>query len=212
MLPPGPAHHLELLLIDARRLGFLGPGPVADQITRSLAFAAVTGDPLDELAVDLGSGGGLPGLVLALRWPSTKWLLIDSNARRATWLQKATEELGVSSRVDVRCERAELTGRSKWRQTAGLVTARSFGVPAATAECAAPLLRVGGRLLVADPPEREAERWPKAGLAELGLQLAFTEAVVTDAGPVSISGILSTESCPPRYPRRVGIPFKRPLF
>ena len=56
------------------------------------------------------------------------------------------------------------------------------------------------------------ERWPKAGLAELGLQLAFTEAVVTDAGPVSISGILSTESCRPRYPRHVGIPFKRPLF
>ena len=169
-------------------------------MTRSLAFAAVTGDPLDELAVDLGSGGGLPGLVLALRWPSTKWLLIDSNARRATWLQKATEELGISSRADVRCERAELTGRSKWRQTAGLVTARSFGLPAATAECAAPLLRVGGRLLVADPPEREAERWPEAGLAELGLQLEFTEAVVTEAGPVSITGILSTESCGPRYP------------
>jgi hypothetical protein len=46
----------------------------------------------------------------------------------------------------------------------------------------------------------------------LGLELEFTEAVGTDVGPVSISGILSTESCGPRYPRRVGIPFKRPLF
>ena len=109
MLPPGPAHDLELFLIDARRLGFLGPGPVADQITRSLAFAAVTGDPLDELAVDLGSGGGLPGLVLALLWPSTKWLLIDSNERRATWLQKATEELGISvkGRRSLRTSRAD---------------------------------------------------------------------------------------------------------
>jgi 16S rRNA (guanine527-N7)-methyltransferase len=201
-----------MLLIDARRLGFLGPGPVTDQITRSLAFAAVTGDPFDELAIDLGSGGGLPGLVLALLWPDSKWLLIDSNTRRATWLQNAVTELGISSRADVHCERAELTGRSIWRQTAALVTARGFGSPAATAECAAPLLRVGGRLLVADPPERQTERWPGAGLAELGLELEFTEAVGTDVGPVSISGILSTESCGPRYPRRVGIPFKRPLF
>ena len=212
MLAPQNGHHLEIVLNDARRLGFLGPGPVTDQIARSLAFAEAAGDPPQGLAVDLGSGGGLPGLVLALQWPETRWLLVDSNTRRAAWLREAAKELGISSRTGVRCERAELTGRSEWRETAALVTARGFGLPAATAECAAPLLRVGGRLLVAEPPERQLERWPREGLAELGLELLFTKALTTTIGPVSISGLLSTESCGPRYPRRVGVPFKRPLF
>jgi 16S rRNA (guanine527-N7)-methyltransferase len=212
MLPPQVASRLEGLLNDARRRGFLGPGPVAGQIERSLAFATVARDVPTGLAVDLGTGGGVPGLVLAGLWPTSTWLLIDSNVRRATWLEEALKDLGISTRVEVHCERAELTGRGPWRQSAELVTARGFGPPAPTAECAAPLLRLGGRLLVSDPPEGRGTRWPRDGLAQLGLQLESSDVVATGAGPVSISQILSTSECGPRYPRRVGVPFKRPLF
>jgi 16S rRNA (guanine527-N7)-methyltransferase len=212
MLSARPAHDLELVLSDARRLGFLGPGPVNDQIARSLAFAAVLGDAPVGLAVDLGSGGGLPGLVLAVLWPESQWLLVDSNGRRAGWLQDAVDQLGISVRTEVRCERAELTGRSAGRQSAALVTARGFGPPSPTAECAAPLLRIGGHLLATDPPAGAAGRWPGDGLAELGLALEMSGATQTEAGPVSISRIVSLSDCGPRYPRRVGVPFKRPLF
>jgi 16S rRNA (guanine527-N7)-methyltransferase len=212
MLSPQLRSRLELLLNDARRLGFLGPGPVGDQIARALAFATLAGHAPNGPAVDLGTGGGLPGLVLAGLWPDSAWLLIDSNVRRANWLQEAVKELGISSRAEVACERAELTGRGRRRQSAELVTARGFGPPAPTAECAAPLLRVGGRLLVSDPPEGHGARWPSDGLAQLGLQLELSAAVATDAGPVSISRILSTSECGPKFPRRVGVPFKRPLF
>jgi 16S rRNA (guanine527-N7)-methyltransferase len=212
MLPPEVAVRLEVLFNDARRLGFLGPGPVADQIGRSLAFAAVAAEAPTGLAADLGTGGGLPGLVLASLWPNSNWLLIDSNVRRAGWLQDAVNEMGIASRAEVRCERAELTGRGPWRQAAELVTARGFGPPAPTAECAAPLLRLGGQLLVSDPPEGRGTRWPSDGLAQVGLQLASSAVVATDAGPVSISRIISTSECGPRYPRRIGVPFKRPLF
>jgi 16S rRNA (guanine527-N7)-methyltransferase len=211
-LPLELRRDLELLLSDARRFGFLGPGPVADQLARSLAFASVIGEAPNGLAVDVGSGGGLPGLVLAVLWPMSEWLLVDSNGRRAGWLREALEELRISSRVEVRCQRAELTGRSRYRHSAELVTARGFGPPGPTAECAAPLLRVGGHLLVADRPAGQADRWPRDGLAELGLQLESSEVVVTGAGPVSISRIISVSNCGPRYPRRVGVPFKRPLF
>jgi 16S rRNA (guanine527-N7)-methyltransferase len=212
MLPSQLAGHLEVLFIDARRLGFLGPGPVAGQIARSLAFASAAGRAPSGPAVDLGTGGGLPGLVLAGLWPDSSWLLIDSNVRRANWLQEAVKELGISSRAEVRCERAELTGRGTWRQSAELVTARGFGPPAPTAECAAALLRMGGRLLVSDPPEGHGTRWPSDGLAQLGLRLESSAVMATEAGPVSISRILSASDCGPRYPRRVGVPFKRPLF
>ena len=212
MQPSPPVAALEPLLTDARQLGFLGPGPVHDQTARSLAFAALAGSPPAGLAVDLGSGGGLPGLVLALVWPGSEWLLIDSNIRRATWLQTAIDELGIASRARVLCERAESTGRGRWRQTAELVTARGFGPPAPTAECAAGLLKLGGRLLVADPPGQHGGRWPRDGLATLGLRLETSKVVATEAGPVSLSQLRAASDCGPRYPRRVGVPFKRPLF
>jgi len=72
--------NLQRLLSHARDLGFLGPGDVGDQITRSVAFAVAAGiSPPAGLVTDLGSGGGLPALVLALVWPDSRWLLIDSN-------------------------------------------------------------------------------------------------------------------------------------
>jgi 16S rRNA (guanine527-N7)-methyltransferase len=206
---------LHLLLSQARDLGFLGPGDVGDQITRSVAFGVAAGITAPAgLVTDLGSGGGLPALVLALVWPDSKWLLIDSNQRRTSWLREATSELGATARVEVVCERAELVGRSPYRHQAQVVTARSFGAPAATAECAAPLLVLGGCLLVTDPPEGPDQpvRWPQEGLSQLGLELGSREVVPTAAGPVSFSRIFAVSPCSERYPRRVGAPFKRPLF
>jgi 16S rRNA (guanine527-N7)-methyltransferase len=198
--------------LEARRRGFLGPGPAANQLWRSLAFAAMPpGAPPPELAVDLGSGGGIPGLVLALHWPESRWALLESNHRRADWLASAALALGVSARAQVVNERAELVGRGSLRYQADLVTARGFAGPAATAECGAPLLHPGGRLLVADPPAGTG-RWSREGLALLGLRLEASETIGTPAGPTSITSILVEELCPERYPRRVGVPAKRPLF
>jgi 16S rRNA (guanine527-N7)-methyltransferase len=91
------------------------------------------------------------------------------------------------------------------------VVVRSFGPPAVTAECGAPFLRVGGLLVVSEPPAEEGkaleERWPADGLAPLGLEPAerWTE-------PFTYHASRQVTPCPDRYPRRVGIPTKRPLF
>ena len=69
--PRGPESSLVAILEESRALGFLGPGPVEGHLPHSLAFAAAVEDP-PARAVDLGAGGGLPGLVLAaLIWPDT---------------------------------------------------------------------------------------------------------------------------------------------
>lgn len=211
LLGPGVAEALTTTLAEARLLGFLGPGPVVDQIERALAFTALAG-LAPELAVDLGTGGGVPGLVLAVAWPTSRWLLVDSNQRRCRWLESAVRHLDLGSRCDVVCERAEVVARGASRQGADLVTARSFAPPSPTAECAAPLLRLGGLLLAADPPEIDDMRWPPSGLAILGLVLDVSVRVGTPAGPASLSRLVSVSSCPELYPRRVGLPFKRPLF
>lgn len=194
-------------LSEARDLGFLGPGPVEEHVRHSLAFARLV-DPSPTKAVDLGSGGGLPGLVLALYWPSSSWVLVDGNRRRSEFLVSAVSALGVSDRVEVRRQRAEESGRDPaLRAAADLVTARSFGPPAVTAECAAPLLVVGGILVVAEPPGGNPDRWPDEPLGQLGLE---GDGAITE--PAAFQRLRQRELCPERFPRRVGIPAKRPLF
>jgi 16S rRNA (guanine527-N7)-methyltransferase len=115
--------------------------------------------------------------------------------------------LELSGRVQVERARAELAGRNlSLRGRFDLVVARSFGPPAVTAECAAPFLRPGGQLVVTEPPDGPTDRWPAPGLDLVGLLL--TDRGV-DPGWVAFS---QTRPCPPRYPRPVGQPAKRPLW
>ena len=202
------AEALEDVLARSRDRGFLGPGPIAEQRAHAEAFlAAIEADGVAR-ALDRGRGGGVPGLVLALALPQVPWTLLDGMARRTTFLHEAVEALGLADRVEVRTARAEEAGREPaLRGSYDLIVARGFGPPAVTAECAAPLLSLGGQLVVSEPPGSEGDRWPAAGLAGVGLVL---EAVV--AGPPSFARLRLVELPQDRYPRRVGIPGKRPLW
>ncbi len=216
--PRGPSaaspERLRDVLAEARRRGFLGPGPVEPHLLHAARFgdALSAGAPPGwepAAAGDLGSGGGLPGLPLALRFPSTLWFLIEANGRRAAFLREALVELDVEGRVRVVEERAEVVGRDcHLRTRLDLVVARSFGRPAAVAECAAPLLGVGGRAVVSDPPGGAPDRWPAAGLDRLGLRAGPT--VVASGSSFQV--LIQHRLCDDRYPRRTGVPAKRPLF
>lgn len=199
--------HLVGILQDAQRRGFIGAGDLSAAVAHARGFAAAaTTEP--SRAADLGSGGGIPGLVLALDWPQSRWSLIESADRRCAFLSSAIHSLALADRVSVVHARAESVGRDPAHRNAyDLVVARGFGPPAVTAECAAPLLRVGGAVIVSEPPGGNPNRWPTGALAALGLR---PEASVS-AG-ATYQRIAQVEACPDRYPRRPGIPSKRPLF
>lgn len=200
-------------LQEAQDLGLLGPGPVAEHMAHARGFAtaaAAAGVPVDPdtVVVDLGSGGGLPGLVLATMWPLVRIALLDGSARRAEFLRRAVADCHLETRLSVWEVRAEVAGRDPERRgRADLVVTRGFGPPAVTAECAAPLLRVGGHLVISEPPGDAGGRWPADGLEELGLGQPL--AVRQRYG---FQVLTQCRSCPVRYPRRVGVPAKRPLF
>ncbi len=184
-----------------------------DQLTHAEGFAAAAGEhhALSGRWLDLGSGGGVPGLVLAVRLPAVPFTLVDAQLRRTQFLASSVLDLGVGDRVEIVRSRAETLGRDPaHRGTYSVVTSRSFGPAAVTAECAAPLLSVGGLLVVSEPPEGEpAARWPAGQLAELGLEPVCRTRF---ADRFSYQVLLQAEVCPERYPRRVGVPTKRPLF
>lgn len=211
---------LDDVLEEARQAGFLGPGPIATQLRHAEGFVVVarrlaTGGPEHPRLVDLGSGGGLPGLAVATRWPEAMVELLEASSRRAAFLRQAVSRLGLEERVVVLHERAEECGRREGQRGAfDGALARSFGRPAVVAECAAPLLKVGGWLVVSEPPPTEGggpggelPRWPAEPLRQLGLAAAgrahqgFDYQTLRQIGP-----------CPERFPRRNGVPAKRPLF
>jgi len=193
--------------------GFLGPRPLEDQIEHARGFALAAPRPPApaELACDLGSGGGLPGLVLAVDvWPGSRWVLLEGMTKRAELLAWAVEELGVAARVSVLHARAEQVGRpgEPLRGGCALVTARAFGAPPVTAEAAAPLLATGGSLVVSEPPGSEGDRWPQEGLAPLGLVGAGV--VRTERAGYMV--LRQDTPCPPEYPRSWKRQARHPLF
>ena len=203
------ARSVKEVLEEARQLGFLGPGAVEGHIEHSLGFVQAAGHERPRRVLDLGTGGGVPGLVLAEAWPEVSMVLLDSSERRTTFLARAVEDLELANRVRVHRARAEDAGRDlAWRGWADLVVARSFGPPAVTAECAAPLLGVRGRLIVSEPPESDGERWPEAGLALLGLRASGRLEQAFSRFQI----LRQERPCPETFPRRTGMPEKRPLF
>lgn len=204
-----PREILREVLGKARGLGFLGPGPVEHQLAHSEGFVAALGPPPSGRVLDLGSGGGLPGLVLAREWPGTSITLLDAAARRVAFLEEAASQLGLAGRVTVVQARAEEAGRrTELRGSFDLVTARGFGAPAVTAECAAPFLRPGGALAVSEPPDAPPGRWPAELLAQLGLGPAG----IRHGEAVTVAVIRQESPASDRWPRRTGIPSKRPLW
>lgn len=213
---------LEGVLMEARKRSLVGGLPISQQIAHSEAFLrAVLLEPVQGPVLELGSGGGLPGLVMAVEHPELRLVLLDSARRSVLFLRWAVDELELTSRVEIVHARAEQIGREEpYRESFDVVVARSFAPPAVTAECAAPLLRIGGRLIVSEPPPDNpssgspvlgeapaANRWPPAGCAELGLT---PELGLRDAFGFAV--LRQTSQCPDRYPRRAGIPAKRLLF
>jgi 16S rRNA (guanine527-N7)-methyltransferase len=214
-LPPT----LLAVLGEARDVGFLGPGPLETHLSHARGFAALARRYSPASAnpprlLDLGSGGGLPGLVVAVLWPESTLVLLDAGERRADFLRRAVQRCELGDRVSVIHERAEVAGRDAERRAHfdGVVV-RSFGPPGVVAECAAPFLRVGGCVIVSEPPgaseqaQDSASRWPAEGLAQTGL-----EPVEFVRESYGYQVLRQAELCPDRLPRRNGVPAKHPLF
>ncbi|MDQ1449990.1 MAG: rRNA (guanine527-N7)-methyltransferase [Actinomycetota bacterium] len=205
---------LREALERARIAGFLGPGGVDGHLGHAEGFVEAAQTALGGVPpnfADLGTGGGIPGLVLAVRWPGSRGIFVDSNQRRCSALREAVVRVGLEDRIEVLEQRAEVVARSsEYREQFALVTARSFAEPAVTAEIAAGLVDVGGILVVSEPPDpaSASRRWPAEGLDELG----FGPVEQVECAQAHFAVVRKVARCPERFPRGVGRPAKRPLW
>jgi 16S rRNA (guanine527-N7)-methyltransferase len=101
---------------------------------------------------DVGSGGGVPGIPLAIARPDASITLIESTSKKAKFLSETAAALELVN-VKIRAERAEDAGRGPARESFDVVTARAVGVMAWLVEWCLPLVKVGGTLLAMKGPK-----------------------------------------------------------
>lgn len=176
----------------------------------SLAGAAVIAALLPSTLVDVGSGGGVPGVPLAVAFHPTPVTLVESVGRKASALTAVARELKSAATIEVRNERAE-TLATAHRERFDVATARAVAPLPVVLEYLAPLVRLGGAAVV----------WVTGGT---DIAVAATSAHKLGFAPPSITATPTTlrpggaiavyrkaTPTPGRYPRRVGAARKRPL-
>ncbi len=148
-------------------MGFLGPGPLRVHLEHARSYGSLIPASARTL-VDLGSGGGLPGLPLLADDGDLQGVLLDAASKRTGFLVWAAVELGIADRVEIVTVRAEQAAHDPvHRCSYDVVVCRGFGPPALTIECSAGFVAEDGRLLISEPPVRRS--WDNEVLAGIGL-------------------------------------------
>jgi 16S rRNA (guanine527-N7)-methyltransferase len=162
---------------------------------------ALTAVPLLEAGpvVDVGSGGGSPGLPLAAARPDLRFDLLEATRKKCDFLERWSVEF---ENVSVVCARAEDFARGAGRDAYGTAVARALAPPPVAAEWCLPLVRPGGRAIVFVGPSLDKAAVAKAA-GEVGGELQ-------DAPPGFVV-LRKTGPTPERFPRRPGVARKRPL-
>lgn len=200
-------------LATLARLITAWPGLVAGKADQLVEDCLVLQAHLGDAArlVDVGSGGGLPGLPLKIARPELEVTLVESDGRKAAFLVRACAELGLAG-VEVVNLRAEDAGRSAlYREAFDVAVARALAPMPVLAELCLPFVRVGGRLL-AQKTESEDVGGAARAIELLGggpAQVLSAPSTARRSGTVVI--VEKLRPTPEAYPRRAGVPARKPL-
>jgi 16S rRNA (guanine527-N7)-methyltransferase len=170
---------LVATLAEAQRLGFLGARDLREVVDHARGYATALADltpaPRPDRTgpgagwlhiVDLGAGGGVPGLIIALDRPDARLTLIDRRAKRTDFLLRAVRRHGWHDRVEVVCDDVDNLIR-RHPNSFDAAVARGFGPPDVTLDAASRLIAAGGRIVISEPPV--GNRWDVDDLADRGL-------------------------------------------
>jgi 16S rRNA (guanine527-N7)-methyltransferase len=179
-------------------------GGVRALVEDSLVLLEHLGDA--HTLVDVGSGGGMPGIPVAVARPDVEVTLLEADGRKAAFLVHAAASLGLAVRV--LAERAEDAGRGPLREAFDVAASRALGPMPVVAELCLPLVRVGGRLLAMRTAAEDAGApWELLGGGAPSVLPAPTAA----RGDGVLVEVRKAAPTPDAYPRRPGLPARRPL-
>lgn len=179
----------------------------------TVALAVPSGRMFSGRLLDVGSGAGFPGVPLKIAFPHLQVTLIESRGKKAAFLRRLAEALDVE--LDVRAGRAEsLAHRPDLRGQFDLVASRAVGSLSVLAELCLPFCRIGG-MVIAQKKGNVDEELGKAEYATEAVggrwkRIEEVHSSLLDAGRLLVL-VEKVRPTPARYPRRPGVPAKRPL-
>ncbi|MCB4410257.1 16S rRNA (guanine(527)-N(7))-methyltransferase RsmG [Synechococcus sp. MU1611] len=165
--------------------------------------------------IDVGTGGGFPGLAIAIALPNARVTLLDSVGRKTAAVEAMANTLGLADRVRVRTERIETTGRDgAFRGSFDRAVARAVAAAPVVAEYLVPLLNTDGQALLYRGQWNDTDAVPFNKALRL-LQARLVEVqhrqLPNDRGTRHLLRVQPTGPCPRSYPRAVGTPSREPL-
>lgn len=209
-------YHAMLVEANARMNLTRVPDDPIEAVDRNYldCIAVLAGDfPAAATAIDVGSGAGFPGVPLAILRPDIRFTLLDSLGKRVEFLQSVVGALGLNAEaVHLRAEDA--ARQAALRERFDLAVARAVAPMNVLCEYLLPFVRVGGRMLALKGPTLDAElQDAQAALAALGGRIERAETIAIpgrdwDHRAAWIEKIAPT---PEKFPRRAGVPEKKPL-
>lgn len=205
---------------EANLTGIRDPNDIAVHVIGDALAPLLSNAPIDFIAeppeelLDVGSGAGIPGLVYAIFWPGTDVVLLESQRKRIDFLYEAIEDLGLEN-VQVLEGRAESHAHElQWRERFDLVTSRALAPLPISLELCLPFLALDGYFLTFKGSSVSNEvKEADFALNKLGGGPIDAQPYSAGPGAPRRSALWSQKTglTPDRYPRKEGIPAKRPL-
>jgi 16S rRNA (guanine527-N7)-methyltransferase len=165
--------------------------------------------------IDIGTGGGFPGLAAAIALPGAQLTLVDSVGRKLEAVRAMAVAIGLADRIDLRCERAERSGHQRGqRGSYQLALARAVAAAPVVAEYLVPLLAADGRALLYRgqwSPEDQGALERAIGPLKATINRQEQRELPAGRGLRTLIELAPRGTSPRTYPRAVGIPAKQPL-
>ena len=158
------------ILREAQKIGALSTTPIEQIISHALWFARALPDSTTRV-IDLGSGAGVPGLIVAFERPELELVLVDRRSGRTDSLTRSVLSLNIANRVSVKCsEIATLIRDDKFSKQFDAAISRGLGPPMETLRLSRELVKTGGVVVISEPPPSTQSRWNPNEIAALGLE------------------------------------------